>query len=165
MSEWSTTWNNPTPADPRDTMDRDQLLMEWMKLKEALALAKELEMDMRKYVTKRAFPEPVEGVNTQELGNGYQLKAKVKYNYKLDSDNNKIWDCLDRISKIGNEGPFIAERLVSWTPSFLLTEYRTLQESDSETAKSILKEIETVLVITDAAPELKIKEPKKKNGK
>lgn len=174
---WNSNWPNPSdikhpastqstvaasPTDPRDVMSQDELLLLWANKKKALEIAKEAEMDLRKYIVKRAFPRPKEGMNTQELGNGYSLKANVKFNYKLDPDNNKVWDCLDRIAKIGNQGSFIAERLVSWTPNFLLTEYRTLQEDQTEEAKTILKITNEMLTITDAAPSLDIKEPKEK---
>jgi hypothetical protein len=139
--------------------------MLWEKTKQALADAKEKEMELRKYIVARAFPNPNEGMNTEELGNGYQLKAGVKFNYKLVGDNKQIQNALSRIGTVGNQGAFIAERLVSWTPNFLLTEYRVLQEeaeNDSPYAKEILKIIGEVLEVTDAAPSLEIKAPKAK---
>lgn len=171
---WSNNWSVPavevpvnasSGQNPWDNKGRDECLMEWQRLKQTLADAKEAEMDFRKYVVKRAFPNPVEGTNTLELGNGYSLKAGVKFNYKLNNDNKIIDACLERIGKIGNDGSFIAERLVSWTPNFLLTEYRQVcenAEGGSDTAKQIIKELGSILTIEDAAPTLKIKEPKKK---
>lgn len=150
-----------TAADPRDSWTQDQCLMQWETLKRQLANAKEAEMNMRKYVVKRAFPSAVEGTNTIDLGNGYSLKAAVKFNYRL-KENNIVESCLDRIAKIGNQGSFIAERLVNWTPSFLLTEYRELQEMDTAEAKDILNIVYEMLIIDDAAPTLTIAEPKKK---
>ncbi len=100
-------------------MNEDALLMLWADKKKAIELAKEAEMDLRKYIVGRAFPQKQEGMNTKELGNGYALKANVKYNYNL-ADNETVEKCLDHISALGNEGPFIADRLVSWKPSFLL---------------------------------------------
>lgn len=147
-----------------DKLSRDEILMIWQCAKDNLALAKEHEMEMRKYVVSRAFPVPEEGTNTLELGNGYQLKANVKFNYNL-LDNKTVEDTLDRIARIGNQGVFIAERLVSWQPSFLLTEFRKLEkEADdgSNEAKLILKECHKMLEIKDAAPTLAIKEPKAK---
>jgi len=147
-----------------DKMTQDELLMCHQDLKTELADLKEREMELRKYIVKRAFPNPNEGVNTLELGNGYQLKAKVAFNYKLE-ENDKVEAGLEKISRIGNDGAFIADRLVSWTPNFLLTEYRALQEASnggSLTAKAILKEVHEFLVITDAAPTLDIKAPKAK---
>jgi len=157
-------WGSYDPLEAKyGKLDRDALLMEWDKLKKAVETAKAAEMEMRKFIVKKAFPEAKEGMNTQELGNGYQLKAGVKLNYNL-VDNTTVEKCLDDISKIGNQGPFIADRLVGWTPRFLLTEYRKLQDEaeTSEEAKQIIKIVNEMLVITQAAPTLEIKEPKKK---
>jgi hypothetical protein len=50
---------------------------------------------------------------------------------------------------------------VSWTPNFLLTEYRALSETDTQEAKDILRIVHEMLEITDAAPAVSIVEPKK----
>lgn len=151
-------------SNPLDTMSEDDLLMLWQKKKEAIETAKAEEMDLRKYIVSRAFPQKQEGMNTRELGNGYQLKASVKYNYNL-ADNDIVEECLNHISALGNEGPFIADRLVGWTPKFHLTEYRTLCEAkdkgDERSAK-ILNIINQMLTISEAAPSLEIKAPSKK---
>ncbi len=146
-----------------DLLNQDQLLLEWQRLKTEIEAFKAVEMDMRRYIVSRAFPDKHEGTNTQELGNDYKLKAVVKYNYNLDPDNKKVEEALDKIALIGNQGAFIAERLVSWKPSFLLTEYRELQkekDEGSEIAKAIIAEIHKVLTIKEATPDLKIVEPK-----
>jgi len=151
--------------NPWDALSQDQLLVQWQHLKDAVEGARSAEMEMRKYIVSRAFPDKHEGTNTQELGNGYALKAVVKYNYNLDPDNKKVEEALDKIATIGNQGSFIAERLVSWTPSFLLSEYRELlkeAEEGNATSKTIISEIHKVLTITEAAPSLNIKEPKVK---
>lgn len=157
--------NNPTPADPRDSMSQDELLMLHLDLKNTIEKLKADEMDLRKYIINRAFPNKQEGMNTLELGEGYKLKAGVKYNYKLDSDNKNVNAMLNELAATGNDGSFIAERLVSWTPNFLLTEYRVIQE-EAETGNPLAKErlriIAKALTITDAAPTLEIKEPKGK---
>lgn len=178
---WSNSWNgnapkagetwdasknppaNPKPSNPWDSLDQDALLMLHKEKQDALATMKAEELELRKYIVDRAFPQKEEGTNTLELGNGYQLKATIKRNYKL-AENPIVEKCLDAVAKIGNQGAFIADRLVSWTPNFLLTEYRKLEEeaTTSEEAKAILKAIEPMLTITEAAPTLTIKEPKKK---
>lgn len=147
----------------------DGILQLWQKSQMTLALAKANEMEIRKTAVKVWVPKPTEGTNTVELSNGYKLKAVVSFNYNLDPDNQKVEEALDKIAALGNEGPFIAERLVKWTPSFLLTEYRLLQD-DAENKDSarhqfainVLKILQPVLNITDAAPSLKINEPKGK---
>ena len=172
---WSNSWtpktdldympsNQPTPStqNPYDALDQDSLLMEHKKLQDNLTELKAKELELRKYIVNRAFPNKTEGTNTIELGSGYELKAVVKYNYKL-ADNELVEKTLDLISQEGNEGRFIADRLISWTPNFLKTEYTKLQEEaagGSEQAKKILKLTEIMLTITDAAPTLTIKAPK-----
>lgn len=158
---------NPQPSSPFDAMSNDELLMAWQKAKQAIEAAKEAEMEIRKYVVKREFPKATEGMNNKDLGNGYTLKAGVKYNYNL-ADNDTVEDVLNRVAKLGNQGSAIAERLVSWKPSFLLTEYRTLQEDKekgSKFASDCLAIISEMLTITEAAPTLEIKEPKVKGKK
>ena len=142
--------------NPLDAMSEDDLLMMWQKRKEAIEVAKEQEMELRKYIVSRAFPAKQEGMNNKDLGNGYTLKAGVKYNYNL-ADNDTVEDCLNRIAKIGNQGSFIADRLVSWKPSFLLTEYRALQDEKDKgdkTAIEILAVVNDMLTITEGAPSI-----------
>ncbi len=178
MSDWNNQWGaqnawpqpsmaagvNPQPSSPYDAMSNDELLLAWQKSKDAIEAAKAAEMELRKYVVKREFPKAQEGMNNKDLGNGFTLKAGVKYNYNL-ADNDKVEDCLNRIAKIGNQGSFIADRLVSWTPTFKLTEYRVLTEEAEKgysSAKQILAVIADMLTIKEAAPTLEIKAPKAK---
>lgn len=160
-TNWPTAW--PTqPTNPLDAMNEDQLLMLHQQKKAAIEAMKAEEIELRKYIVNRAFPAKHEGMNTKELGNGYQLKAGVKLNYNL-ADNDTVESCLEKIASLGNGGSFIAERLVSWKPNFLLTEYRTLQEDKdkgSKFADDVLKIVNQMLTITEAAPTLEIKEPK-----
>ncbi len=152
-----------TPSNPVDAMNEDQLLMLWADKKKAIDVAKEAEMDLRKYIVGRAFPQKHEGMNTKELGNGYALKADIKFNYNL-ADNDTVEACLERIASLGNSGAFLADRLVSWKPSFLLTEYRQLcedKDKGSKFAEQCLNIVNEMLTIKEAAPALEIKTPKK----
>lgn len=157
--------SNPTPSTPWDGLTEDQLLLAWDDIKKAIETAKAQEMELRKYIVNRAFPKKEEGMNNKELGNGYVLKAGVKFNYNL-ADNDTVENCLARVAALGNQGPFIADRLVSWTPNFLLKEYRQLGEDAAKGekfAQEVLKAIEPMLTISEAAPSLEIKQPKSKN--
>lgn len=180
-NEWNSTWSNagwpgaanqqpaeptfinPTPSNPWDAMNKDGLLLLWDETKKAIEEAKANEMELRKYIVNREFPKKQEGTQRKELGNGYELKAVVKYNYNL-ADNDTVEKCLDHISALGNEGAFIADRLVSWKPNFLKTEYNDLLERKSkgdERAMKILDIVSDMLTITEGAPTLDIVEPKK----
>lgn len=160
VAQWP---SNPTPSSPYDIMNEDQLLLEWQKKKDAIETAKAEEMDLRKYIVKREFPKAEEGMNNKELGGGYQLKANVKFNYNL-ADNDTVEATLEKLSGMGPSGSAIADRLVSWKPNFLLTEYRQLvedKEKGSQFAQTALSVINEMLTIAEAAPTLEIREPKK----
>jgi hypothetical protein len=163
-------WGSVTsPAElkslnPWDSMNEDALLLLWADKKAAIEKAKAEEMDLRKYIVGREFPKKNEGTNRKELGGGYDLKAVVKYNYNL-ADNDTVEATLDKISKLGNAGSAIADRLVSWKPNFLLGEYRQLQEDKekgSQFANEALSIINEMLTITEGAPTLEIIAPKAK---
>lgn len=177
---WGGSWGNPVPPKQEEfhiplevkvilsqnnyPENRDGLLMLWQKAKEDIEKAKNFEMEIRKLAVKATFDKPKEGMNTVELGNGYIAKASIKYNYNL-ADNDTVEACLDEISKVGNEGSFIADRLVGWTPAFKLTEYRLIQEGVEKGDQSCIKimaSINKMLTITEAAPTLEIKAPKTK---
>lgn len=170
---WPIQHNNVWPINtlvslnPLDAMSEDELLMLWQKRKDAIEIAKAEEMDLRKYIVSRTFPQKTEGMNNKELGNGYVLKAGVKFNYNL-ADNDTVESTLDKLSAMGAEGSAIADRLISWKPNFLLTEYRQLQEDKnkgSQFAQTALSVINDMLTIVEAAPTLEIKEPKKGRNK
>lgn len=164
MSNWTNDWAASIEANPLDAMTRDQVLMTWEHAKKTLDDAKEREMTLRKYVVAKAFTTPTEGTNTLDIGNDFKLKAVINYNYNL-ADNDTVEKTLEKIAKVGNDGPFIADRLVKWEATFLLTEYRKLQEgaeNNSPEAIKILKLCNEMLTITDKAPTLEIKEPKAK---
>ena len=163
-SSWSTVAPaQPTaPVNPWDALSQNELLVKHQKLQDDLATLKANEMELRKYIVNRAFPNKHEGTNTLELGGGYELKAGIKFNYNLSSDLDEVEKALNDIASMGNEGAFLAERLVKWEAKFLLTEYRNLCKDDATLIqKTIKKRIDNVLTITDAAPTLEIKPPKK----
>lgn len=147
-------------------VDANGVMMLWQKQVEALAALKEDEIELRKEVVRLKVDKPHEGMNNVDLGNGYTLKAGIKINYCLDKDNDKIEAALDQIEAIGNEGKFIAERLVKWTPTLSLTEYRTLCDdaTKSPDKKRILDIVNTVLTTSDGTPSLEIKAPKASKG-
>lgn len=148
-------------------LSNDGMLMLWKQWKYNLDIAKDLEMQYRKICATLLVPQKTEGTVTVPLGNDFNAKVNHKYNYNLKKvSNNDIWASLDKIKVYGNLGPVVADRLVSWTPNFLKTEYNSLMdeaETGNENAKAILKIInDELLTIDEAAPELKIVEPKGK---
>lgn len=133
--------------------ERNAALLAWQEAAKVLEAAKADEMEKRLKAFGMCFIKPKEGTNTLTLGNGYELKAEYKFNYSLDKD--KVDDALEKIEKLGNEGTFIAERLVKWSPELSISEYRKLD-------KQYLDLITPVLTIKPGTPSLKIVPPKGK---
>lgn len=143
---------------------RDQRIIDWQNADAVLTRAKQTEMDLRKAVYAECFPAAEVGTNTLELGKGFALKAVRKLNYNLANGAGETETALDLITKIGNEGSFIAERLVKWKPDLSVTEYKALQAKANEgdlAAKRILDIINEVLTISDGSPTLTVAEKKK----
>jgi len=168
--EWLTEELTALLNHSKLSLNKDGMLMLWRIAKDMLDQYKEAEMCYRKICAAFLVPEPIknEGINTVELGNGFQAKVGIKMNYKLASDNDLVWAGLEKIEKLGNEGKFVADRLISWQPNFLLIEYRQLQEDaekGSEFAKNALKEVSNFMTISEASPTLEIKKPKQKAKK
>lgn len=148
------------------SVDKDGLLMLWESIKKTLAVFKDDEMELRKLAVeflKTDIEEPKTGVNNVDLGGGYTAKVGLKLNYKLEGNNEQIESILDKIETCGNEGKFIAERLVRWKADLSVTEYKDLQEQakSSAVSKQILTILNEIVVTDDGAPTLDIKEPRK----
>jgi hypothetical protein len=154
-------------SNPQTT--RDNLLRAWQSSKNALEAAKEKEIELRKQVQTLLFPNPKKGTQRYELGNGYSVKYVHKLNYKLgdknkiDDDGNKVAindqveDVMVAIEKCGNEGPFLVDRLVKTSYDLSLSEYNQLDPQSP-----IKKLIDSILITSDAAPEISIEGPKRK---
>lgn len=159
----------PQPGSPEWIAERDARLLAWKTAQETLSAAKEREMELREGVGEFVFPVALRksGVNNHELGNGYVLKLGHKLNYNLvgkpeTTDRNAdIETALERIEALGNEGAFLADRLVKWKPELSVSEYKELDVSNP-THKAIKAIIDEVLEIKPGAPSLEIKEPKAK---
>jgi hypothetical protein len=133
--------------------DTDKLIVGWQQAAKELDAAKLSETMLRRAVFEIKFPAAEEGTNRVELGNGYALKAVNKYNYRLKNKDGETEKALEAIARHGNDGPFIADRLVKWEPEISISEYRKLEEK----YKLI---IGPVLTITPGMPTLEIEEPK-----
>jgi hypothetical protein len=136
------------------TSAQNALLANWKLAKEQLDSAKETEMDLRKQIQTEFFPSPEKGTQRVDLPYGYKLKLVHKINYTL-GNNDLVNKALDDIAGAGNDGTFIAERLVSWKPSISVKEYEILDPKYKVV-------IDKVLTTKDASPTIEIEEPKAK---
>lgn len=153
------TWTTQHTVDTINLLTNDQLLLAWQTADKALEVAKAQENLLRRSVVARYLTQPNEGMNNVELGKGYLLKIQQPFNYTLsNSEKPKSGEplatdkALDAIKALGNEGKFIADRLVKWKPELSITEYRNL-------APQYKAVIDKALTITPGLPTIEIKAP------
>lgn len=138
----------------------DTLILAWRDSQAQLENAKSVEMALRRAVFEIKFPDPKEGTQRFELGNGWKLKAQFPYNYKLDPE--KAEDTLDKIAKLSPTAAVIADRLCKWKPEVSIKEYRLLCEDKSPEGEKARKLLDAILTITPGSPQLEIEPPKAK---
>ncbi len=136
------------------TPKQNTLLQNWMALRDQLASVKENEMTLRQQIQNELFPDPREGINALDLGNGWKAKLTAKTNYKLDADEDKVAAVQTAIANIGNEGSFLADRLIKRKQELSVGEYNKLENDEIKAL------IDSVLTTSPGAPTFEIVEPK-----
>lgn len=132
-------------------MTLDEMLLEQQKAAKLAKQYSERDKELRGMIYSMAFAGLEDGkTHNQPLGNGYKLKGKRPISYKLSGD---VDAALEAIAAIGNEGSFIADRLVKWTPSLSLTEYNGLSDD-------MRKLIDPCVTTTPGLPVIEVVEPK-----
>jgi len=124
-------------------------LAKWYELADQLKKIRAQEMTLRKKIFGNAFPDPKEGTNSYELGDGYVLKAQHKLDRNIDPG------ALDALKEKLRENHINPDVLVQYKPSLVLKEYRTL--TDEERAL-----FDQCLIVKPGSPSLEIVLPKRK---
>lgn len=170
----SNPWPTAASVDPIAAkfahISDTELVDFWRNSKLRLDYEKAIEMEWRKAVAMRFFPNPEKGTQRHELtgpAQGYTLKLVHKLDYKLppQKENEKIDAVEDAICKTGNEGAFIVDRLIKWSAELSVSEYNTLcenAEKGSGDAIAIKKLIDSILTVKPASPTLELEPPKSK---
>lgn len=135
--------------------DKDHTIMLWQKAEKELETIKTAEMNLRKLIFGECFPNPKEGTNSLELGAGYILKGTHKLSYSVTNNDAVCTKALEAIHDTGNEGPFIAERLIKWKPELSTSEYKKADDKYK-------KLLEPCLTIKPGSPSLELVAPKGK---
>lgn len=139
---------------------RDRALAEWQAASTALTAAKLDEMEKRKIAFPIVFgTEAKVGTNRVPLANGWNVKGVRKVNYALDKDISKINVAYDAVAALGNEGPFIAARILKRVYDFGEGEYKKLDTTNPTQAAAKLL-IDALVTTSDGAPTLELEPPK-----
>lgn len=133
--------------------ERDILIQNWLDAKERLAQVQELEKTLRAEVLKLCLGEnaPEKGTVNYDLGNGYGLKFKLNLSYSIDKA--KVEDMLSKLERQGDEGKFIAGRIVNFKPELSLTEYNKLEPK-------MRKIVDDYVTSKPASPQIEFVQPK-----
>jgi hypothetical protein len=121
----------------------------WIKANEVAKKAIETERELRAELFNDLFPAPKEGMNKKFVG-PYTVSGTYKMNYNLGPAA-VVDEALEAIEKIGDDGRFVADRLVRWEPKLMVSEYRILNLKHKAA-------IDKVLMVTPALPTLKVEE-------
>lgn len=137
-----------------------ELLQQWDEAQKALAEAKKIEATLRAQVAAKVFnydeDELKKGTVNLELNEGYVLKGTFGVRHTLNNKDDATNKALDKMEAIGGEeGKFLADRLVEWKPSLKVAEYERLPSK----YKVI---IDSVLTTKSATPTFAILQPKSK---
>jgi hypothetical protein len=149
-----------TAAEFAAITNRDAAIADWVATKAEFNRLQQLEREKRALLYQTLFPGNVDTTETIDLGGDFKFKATGTLNYKLkfskkENGADDLNAALDAIEKTGNEGTFIAERLVTWSPELAVGEYKKLA-ADSP----IKAAIDAVLTITPGSPTLELVKPK-----
>jgi hypothetical protein len=142
----------PQTNNPPATLNPDNLILSWQEAVKQLEAIKARELELRKAVFALVFPDATEGTNSHQLGQGWQLKAQVNYNYNLDKDAGKVEAVQVQLADklhLATE----AERIFDWKPKLSVREYRLLPPD----AKRL---VDSVLTISPGTPQLELCPPK-----
>lgn len=132
-------------------MTLDEMLLEQQQAAKLAKQYSERDKELRAMIYGMAFAGLEDGkTHNSPLGNGYVLKGKRPVNYKVDAD--KADAALDELSALGNEGSFVADRIVKWEPKLSVSEYGKLTPAQ----RAI---IDRVVTTTPGLPVIEIKEP------
>lgn len=127
-------------------------LAKWYELSEQLKKLRAQEITLRKKIFGSAFPSPVEGTNSFELGDGYVLKGKHTLNRDVDPG------AFDALKEPLRERGINPDGLVQYKPSLVLREYRKLTAEEQQF-------FDQCLIVKPGSPSLEIVLPKKRQGK
>ena len=127
----------------KDNFDSDDL-PKWFKMAEELKALRKLEMGLRKKIFNHYFDDPLEGTNTHELGDGYQLVGKHSLIRNIDEAH------MIGIVEQLETADISLDALVVRKPALVKKEYNSLTEEQQ-------KIFDKALIIKPGSPVLAIR--------
>jgi hypothetical protein len=143
-----------------DDQKRDRVLADWQAAAAVLAAAKLDEMKKRTLAFPIVFGINAKaGTNRVPLANGWSVKGVRKITYNLEKDTAKVNAVYEAVERLGNEGSFLAARILKRVYDFNEGEYKKL-DATNPTHIAVKLAIDAILTTKDGAPTLEIEPPK-----
>jgi hypothetical protein len=148
------------------TPQQSQRLMEWDEASKSLAELQELEMKLRKSLVEDGLlfdASKLEGTETIEIGNGYQVKATKTQYYNAE---NKEGQTTNLVALLPAE---LAQSLVKWQPKISTSVYKNtlahyLHSLSVEAKLRIISALTAAITIKPGAPQLELIPPKEEKS-
>jgi hypothetical protein len=135
------------PEIPQNTLGPTDL-NDWYVMQKQMAKLRVSEMFLRKKIFAALFPDPHEGTNSFDLGDGYVVKGV--YSITRDVDAGTLQNCADLLRQNGIR----VDDLVNYKPSLAKANYNRLTEEQKQM-------FDQVLIVKPGSPSLEIVKPKK----
>lgn len=131
---------------PNEVTQED--LEAWYKAVKQLAKFKAQEILLRNKIFKGKFPNPREGTNSLDIGDGYYLKATHVINRSVDEAAFKA--SMEAFAEAG----IPTDKIIKYKPELVTGTYRELTEEQRTL-------FDTALIIKDGTPGMEITKPKR----
>jgi len=158
-----------TPEEKEEArVKAEATVAEWFDAAAKLAVLKEQEMNLRNEVVRYYFPNGLkEGTNKADLPEGWGMTVTGVINRKIDV---AVKDAVH--AQLVEEFQFDSGEAIKYKPELDVPVYRLMQKAVIETtgdnqekARRFLKLFESMLIVTDGSPQVKLTEPKKPKAK
>lgn len=136
--------------------DKAELLDKWKTARSNLAQWAVYEAELRTLIVFEAGFPAEDGTHYFELAEGFRLQCVRRTNYTISKEKGALEGALLNITNMGEEGKFIAQRVIKYTPELVMKEYKDLQPH----YKSILDRVVTSKPGMPALELIPPKEPK-----
>lgn len=132
-----------------------QDLQYWFKLQQQLSKLKSEEAMLRARIFSDLFPDPQEGTNNYDIGDGTGAVLKATHVINRSVDQGSL-EALDKAMRdpASNLPKLPLRKLINWEPKLVIKEYRAL--TDEERAA-----FDQCLIIKEGSPQMKIEIPKR----
>jgi hypothetical protein len=144
------------------TPEQNQKLNEWYTVQQQLSKVKEEELALRVWcVQNLGFdPKKLEGSETIEFANGWELQAKKVQNYSVANDEGQAMAVLNLLgSATGANRPDLAQNLVKWNPELSTKVYKEVLPI-IEQVPGLKEAMSKAITIKIGTPQLELKPPK-----